>query len=197
MTNPFLDDKFRSAKDFYSPEELMNLNLSLEALGIETAEDQVVYAALTHTHNTIETMGTMVVESDVVNDTVTPVNITGLSFPVEAYTKYGFRFYLKHHTPAAATAIRYQLTGPASPTRVQITARYWTTGPIAVAEEMTAFSTPTTNPTTATQLDDAIIEGFICNGINAGTVQVQFESETAGQECTVYYGSWGTWHKLN
>jgi len=142
--------------------------------------------------------GKMCVSSDVTNSTTTLASITGLSFTVEANKIYYFRCFLKCDSPGVGTGIHFGASGPASPTLIFIKVHEWETGTPSIyrTDNLNAFDTKTSDPTFS-GLKDRTIEGILVNGANAGTVQLKFASETAGQTVTVYAGSSGVWYKLN
>jgi hypothetical protein len=143
--------------------------------------------------------GRIFVSSDKTNSTVTPENVTGLSFPVEANKTYGFRFCIKGNTSAQTCALRLRFTGPASPTRFWARVFMKIVGTeYQIPEELTAFDVSTSFASFASAGDAGVpIEGFLVNGTNAGTVQLQFHSEVGGETVTIYASSWGEWHRLN
>ena len=140
---------------------------------------------------------TIKVAASVANSTEIMANVTGISFAVEANKTYTFRLSLKVGTTALTCGIFWQFTGPASPTSFWFNVKGWLSGPTAYEEEETAFSTPTSAASQATQLKSTIIEGKLVNGANAGTVQLQFCCEAAAETATVYAGSSGNWSKID
>jgi hypothetical protein len=141
--------------------------------------------------------GAMGVVSDQMNSTTTPANVTGLSFAVEANKIYTFRFSMKATTDTPASCgLHIQFTGPASPVEFWAKVRQWLVGPTEDWEYLTAFGVSTVRTSIGSRLD-MTIEGFLVNGANAGTVQMQFDSEVDTKVATIYAGSDGVWRKLN
>lgn len=119
----------------------------------------------------------------------TAVSITGLSFAVEANSKYRVRLGLRigcsgtgglrfGHTYPADGTVGYQFMGNAGSTAAQIAFSGSGTGG-------TQFPTPTYNTVVAT-IGLFQAEYLIVTGATAGTFQVTFASGTAGQTSTVY-----------
>ena len=127
----------------------------------------------------------------------TYTDITGLSFAVSANKDYWFEADLLVASSLGTVGLGIQVTGPAAPTSVSYWYRYFDNA--LVYQQLpfaTAFSTsimPSDYPTTK---QIAKVSGLIQNGANAGTVQLQFASET-GTAVTVYKGSVLRWKQLN
>ncbi len=102
------------------------------------------------------------------------VNITGLSASIGASETWVY--HVKIPITGATNGCKFQVTGPASPTAVQIDVD----SPIASAanisrESMTAFSSPTSSAYLSAAFTSwADLWITVVNGVNAGTVQVQF-----------------------
>ena len=141
--------------------------------------------------------GTMRVASDVANSTQTMANVTGLTFNALAGKTYSFRFVLEASSTAAACGLFYQFTGPASPTKFRFRIEFFAIGPTLTHEEISGFSTPTSNPSQLTANKITIIEGIFINGVNAGAMQMQFRCEAAAETVTIGAGSNGEWRLLN
>ena len=141
--------------------------------------------------------GTMKVANDVTNSTQTPANVTGLSFWAEANTSYGFQFWLRGWTTAATCAIWFRFTGPGSPTSFWFHLDMLEVGTAyPLDQEVTAFSTDTASNSFLCGTRSFVpIRGFLVNGANSGTVQLQFRCEAASQTVTIYAGSSGIWWK--
>lgn len=125
------------------------------------------------------------------NDAVTGTtmqNVAGLSFPVLANADYFAEFFLTANT--SATAIhQVQLTGPAAPTKAVMGAQgiFGTTvSGFGAAGFSTAFQIQPANITTEASV---VIRLHLRNGANAGTVQLQHNTNTAGQTATIFAGS--------
>jgi hypothetical protein len=144
-------------------------------------------------------MGIMGVVSDVTNSTQTPANVTGLSFAVEANKIYHFEFSLRGWSTAATCAPWFRFTGPGSPTSFWFHLDMLEVGTAyPIDREVTAFDTNTASESFQRATRSFIpIVGFLVNGANAGTVQLQFRCEDASETVTIYAGSHGIWYKLN
>mgnify|MGYP005840717043 FL=1 len=136
--------------------------------------------------------GNMVVPSDVSESAGNFINVTGLSFSVEANKIYGFRFVLK----SAAGAWRLRFTGPESPVIFWAEDRAWTSGNTWWVGRASAFNS-NFGGATMTADSEQTIDGFLVNGSNAGTVQLQMKTNAPPTAFTIKQGSWGTWKKLN
>jgi hypothetical protein len=206
ITKPFEDREFRTAllkdlaeakQNFFKMHEIFGLAYQSQVGGtitpVSTEESEP------EAEPEAATSGTMVVTADVTNGTIVPANVTGLSFAVEANKIYGFRFLLKGNTTATTCALWLRFTGPASPTSFYAHVLMKIVGTdYAIVNELTAFEVNTDYASFGTTVEKGIrIEGFLVNGANAGTVQMRFRCEVAGQTVTVRAGSWGVWYKLN
>lgn len=110
------------------------------------------------------------------NDTAL-ADITGLSFAVLANKDYAFRFVVHCVTPAGAN-LKFNLTGPAAPTGIRYGITMRTGGAVGDTEDASAFGTNLVLTATSTVDRMCIIEGYLRNGANAGTVQLQFAQNT-------------------
>lgn len=145
----------------------------------QLATTAFVAAAVGHTYVTKT--------SNQTNTTTTFANDTALAFAVAASTKYKFQFRLIIDSPAAAD-FKLQLTGPASPTAIRFGAQYITDGGLTQASTATAFSSAIS--LTATSPGQYVqINGYLSNGVNAGTVTLQWAQNSASGTTTVFMGS--------
>jgi hypothetical protein len=127
------------------------------------------------------------------NNTTTPTAITGLGWPVAANTQYAFTCILSGVNSTAGSALRLNITGPASPTIIAFKTRV----PNAAASEtMGTFSAFSANAQTISDTNGVLttpfiitIDGVLQNGVNAGTVQIN-GSGSAAQSSTIYSGSY-------
>lgn len=124
------------------------------------------------------------------NSTTTPSSITGMSFSADANKAYSWRCLILENDSNAVSHIRYNMTGPTSPTYVAI--NYLTHGTSLTSTSFTgvqAFSAAaqstagTSSVVTGTKITN--IDGFLVNGVNSGTVQLQ-ASGSGAQTSTVY-----------
>jgi hypothetical protein len=109
------------------------------------------------------------------NNTTTLADVTNFNFAVVANGEYHFRFVMKCVSSAAA-GFKFAVTGPADPTGVI----YGTYGSNTVgsAGAAVAFGTAIFG-TSATVEEMIVVEGYVRNGANAGTVQLQFAQTSA------------------
>lgn len=130
------------------------------------------------------------VASNVTTNVVAAANITGLSFSVEANSTFlldcyyhvgcsgvgGLKF--TQTTPAGATMdITYDGVGNTVTTSVKV--RSTTSGTLTA----TAINSVVTT-------SGVIVRGYVRTGATAGTLQMQFASNTNGQTSTIYSNSW-------
>lgn len=108
------------------------------------------------------------------NDTAL-ADVTGVNFSVLANKNYYFRFVMKVVSVAGA-GIKFDLTGPAAPTGV-IYGLYGA-NTVGAAGAAVAFSTAVRNTNAAVE-ELVVLEGFLRNGANAGTVQLRFAQDAA------------------
>lgn len=114
------------------------------------------------------------------NNVTSYANVTGLSFAIGANEIWSVEFNIAITTSGAAAGILFQVTGPASPTDLNINA-FGDTSLVAVSSSnATAFSTPT-GAFGSTALSGGTVRIVACinNGANAGTVQLQAAANAA------------------
>jgi hypothetical protein len=130
-------------------------------------------------------------------------DVTDLAFAVEAGKTYEYEFVLRTLSAVNTTALYLKITGPASPTE-HTAQRYWwnsNTLPDAIYTEASdsmpaAFDHATGHPAAGLETIDRIT-GILVNGVNAGTVQLQFRTEVAASQVSIGVGSFVRWRKLN
>lgn len=133
-----------------------------------------------------------VVTTGNITDTTGAVsNVTGMSFAIAANEKVSATFRGFWATNTSGSGFKYAFTGPVSPTDVQIGDFSFTSGTAVRTEAgMTAFSTTATQGG-GTLLNSAMpimIQIYVCNGSNPGTVQLQIGGEVFGSTFTLYKG---------
>ena len=129
--------------------------------------------------------------SDFTTPSTSFVSVTGLSFPVAANKNYQVSFHLNTNKNDA-NGIQYQITGPASPTRVFGRVILFTSSTSTSAADIpTAFNAASTtfNTFSGDSLAFSSPAIIISNGANAGTVQIQIRAVTGGT-AKIYAGSW-------
>lgn len=131
------------------------------------------------------------VASDVAStDSTNFADVTGLTFPVAASTKYSFSCQISYTTAVSTTALHLSVNGPASPTALDYSVVTATTATAGHNASQTAYDT-VTNPATgggATRLP-ILMFGMIENGTTAGTFAIRLKSEVGSSAATVAKGS--------
>jgi hypothetical protein len=129
--------------------------------------------------------------ADHTNSTVTPTNVAGMAFPIAANEFVNFVALVSAFAAAANTGLRLRATGPASPATVTLTALTPASASAVIALGAAAFGADLlgTGSSSTTLPGLTIVHGFIANGPNAGTVQLQAGSEVAGSLVTVRAGA--------
>lgn len=107
-------------------------------------------------------------------------DVTGLAFAVLANGEYDFEFVLKVAGNSTDEA-KFQLTGPAAPTSLVFGANSQVTPTAAKNSAAIAFSTEIdANLAGANNTEQIVtIRGYLVNGANAGTVQLQFAQQSS------------------
>lgn len=133
------------------------------------------------------------VASDVTTtDGTNLVDVTGLSFAVAASEKWTFEVWIKQGNSSTG-GNKFAVNFPAAAT---VLASFKGNGgglnSSLFTEWVTAADTVISNTwhTIASANGFAMIEGYISNGANAGTVQIRARPNTNGQTLTVYAGSY-------
>jgi hypothetical protein len=127
--------------------------------------------------------------------TTTPTNVGGLGWPIAANQTQSFKCVLATLQANAGSSVRYNLTGPNSPVFASWGLMRYYNLDAASFYLYTGFSTSaqtklmTSGNMTTQQYQ--FIEGFIMNGANAGTIQLQ-GSTSAAYKSYVYTGSYCT-----
>jgi hypothetical protein len=126
----------------------------------------------------------------------TLADVTGLFFTLLANKAYGFRFKLLFTSAATTTGLKTSVTWPASPTVATASAKIpfaadgsaaWWFGTITTSGD----AVTATGVEAATTVYEAIVEGTIVNGVNAGSLQLQAATEVAASAITPKNGSSG------
>ena len=143
---------------------------------------------------TMVTVGTLqnVTNSSTLVDSV-------LKFSMLASRDYIVRMVAIFDTTAAGD-MKYQFTGPASPTRVRLNCQDKPPAATATGGGMlTAFSSVRTVLSASTDGGSVIVDGLIENGVNAGDVVFQFAQNTLTNDAgvTLRVGSYLEWTTAN
>jgi hypothetical protein len=150
--------------------------------------------------NTLTKIPILIRCGQVTTSSATFTNVTGLSFAVAASTNYALWGHLHTNKSAGTTGMKFQFTGPASPTQLLIRPIGITSGTTIGTDNLTAFGSATTNAFNAQANIDAWVTigaSIISNGANAGTVQLQFNSVSSSSSSKIYAGSWIMVAQLN
>lgn len=123
-------------------------------------------------------------------------DITGLSFPVVAGTRYRFRFVIFYTAAATTTGSRWCINGPAI-TLLNYRSDYTLTATSKTFNEgLTGYNVPAaSNATSIVASNMAVIEGIITPSAN-GNVIARFASEVSGSAITAKAGSFATFQTL-
>lgn len=118
------------------------------------------------------------------------VSIPGLSFAIGAGETWFMEAYII--LDGATNGVKFQVTGPASPTTVALIESGNTSSISAnAAEAITAFSTPgATAFATSAITTPYSLKGTIVNGTTAGIVQVQFATASGTNSVSAKAGSY-------
>lgn len=150
---------------------------------------------VTATQNALSTgWSTSVLASDVTNANATAntiADVTGLSFPVVAGTKYWFEFFINFTVPATSTGSRWTINGPGSPTLLSYRSEYpLSTTTRTLNDGLVAYDQPSgANASSGNSLGNiAKIEGIIQPSAD-GTVIARFASEVSSSALVAKAGS--------
>jgi hypothetical protein len=134
---------------------------------------------------------------DQVTTSSTMANVVGHSFAIGVSETWTVEFNLWVTGGTASTGTVFQITGPASPNNVRIFTFGDTTGVTLVSSDSQgAFGTPTQAYVAGTFSGYVRIMACIENGGNAGTIQLQYASNTNTQTNTIVRGSYMTARKV-
>lgn len=126
------------------------------------------------------------------NATTSPVVIAGLGWVAHPDTAYGFTCVLTHQG-TATSGPRFGISGPATPTLVNIRWQRSTTATAQTQSNDTAFSATaqTAAITTSgnTGVLTSLVYGTVVTGTAGGGIAFHLTSSTAAQTVTVYRGS--------
>lgn len=142
--------------------------------------------------NTTTGMTTVVLGSDVTNNNAsanTIADVTGLSFPVVAGSKYYFKFTIIFTSAATTTGSRWSINGPAI-TLLAYMSRYGITATTETVNHAVAYDIPAAANATsvATTGNIAVIEGILVPSAN-GTLIARFASEVSSSAIVAKAGS--------
>lgn len=137
------------------------------------------------------------VAANVTINSTTMADVTGLSFAVAANEIWAFEFNLT--LTGNTNGLKFDLTGPTSPTSLMATFFGNTTGITAVStDNVTAFSTATTTVFASTAVVNVLrIYGTLANGSTAGTVQLRAGTLSGTNSSTVRLNSHLVAHRIS
>ena len=134
----------------------------------------------------------VILGSDVTNNNATAntiADVTGLSFPVVAGTKYYFKFWINYTSAATGTGSRWAVNGP-SLTSITLKSVYSLAATTQTQNTVTGYDLPAAaNATSASTAGNwAILEGIIeCSAY--GSVIARFASEVSSSAIVAKAGS--------
>jgi hypothetical protein len=132
-----------------------------------------------------------VTTSNITDNMGAVANVSGMSFSIAANEKVSATFRGFWSTNTSGSGFKYAFTGPVSPTDVQIGDFSFTSATAVRTESgITAFSTTATQGggTLINSAMPIMIQIYVCNGSNPGTVQLQIGGEINGSTFTLYKG---------
>ena len=142
-----------------------------------------------------ETIFTVAVTSDVTVDSTTAVNAGDLFFSVDAWTYYGFEFYVQFQSLDATTeGIGISVNGPAANfvSYIVTIAVDTTTSITNNCREWDQFPAVTASVDAADATLPAVIRGSVYTGSVGGTINLRFRAETdSGNDVSIKAGSYG------
>lgn len=118
------------------------------------------------------------------------VDITGMSAAIGASQTWIYHAQIP--ITGATNGCKFRVTGPASPTSVQINVRGPSAGATSLtSDNITSFSTGTSNGYFSSSFTSFVdIDIVVANGTNAGTVSIQFATATGTNTITALAGRW-------
>lgn len=137
------------------------------------------------------------VASNVTINSTTMADVTGLAFAVGASEIWAFEFNLT--ITGNTNGLKFDLTGPTSPTSLMATFFGNTSGITAIStDNVTAFSTATTTVFAATAVANVLrVYGTLANGSTAGTVQLRAGTLSGTNSSTVRLNSHLVAHRIS
>lgn len=116
----------------------------------------------------------------------TPVNVTGLAYPIGTGEKVYIEVLGFQNGSAAGAGISISFTGPANPVFVRYGLEHYRTATqVGSTPTATAFSTVLTDDNGITTNNPFRCPLILVNGNNAGTVQFQATSENSSTQVTI------------
>lgn len=143
----------------------------------------------------------VVLSSPVVNNNGTAntmQDVTGLSFAVNAGSRYRFKFVIYYTAALTTTGSRWSVNGPGSPTELNYDSDYSltvTTRTINTGQNAYDLPAASNASSASTAANIAIIEGVIVPSAN-GTVIARFASEVLSSAITARPGSYVEYQQL-
>lgn len=118
-------------------------------------------------------------DQNVLNST-TLVNATDLSLAIAANKTYYFKAILHINEAGTTAGVKIALTGPASPTAVILNGFLENSTSTVLHQPVNgAYATIINASISSTGIKYAIVEGVVVNGVNAGSLTIQFAQSTA------------------
>ncbi len=127
---------------------------------------------------------------DTTNSTVNPVAVTGLTVAVSASTNYIIRCQIVTSAAAATTGVQLTLTGPANSTAITWTRQSCASAATAANAYLNAYAVDSRTASAGTTRCVEQVLITLRNGVTAGTVGFNLQTEIATSLTTVHTGSW-------
>lgn len=133
------------------------------------------------------TISGTVANNDAVANTI--ADVTGLSFPVVAGTRYWFKFVIPYNAAATTTGSRWSINGPAVTALIYRSEYTLTATSRTINDGLNGYNVPAaSNATSLTVGNLAVIEGIVTPSAN-GSVIARFASEVSNSAITALAGS--------
>jgi len=147
----------------------------------------------------INVLNSVILASDVVNNNGTAntmANIDGLSFPVTAGGTYWFEFVIPYTSAATTTGSRWSITGPTSPTMLNMRSEYTLTAATTTVNSITAYDVPAASNASSLTTGNVTTMWGMIQPSASGTVTARFASEIATSAITAKAGAILRWMRV-
>lgn len=115
----------------------------------------------------------------VISNTTTLADATGLAVPLVANRKYRYRAVIVVDNAGTTAGVKLAMAGPASPTKVTLVGFLENATTTVVHQVATSLTTIIAQGVGTTGVKYAVLEGVIFNGANAADLKVQIAQNTA------------------
>lgn len=124
-------------------------------------------------------------------------DITELGFALSANTTYYFRFVLIMDADATTTSIDVAISGPASPSVLNYTKNYWTSGTVQAVAAATAYDSDTNLASSnGSSPRMFLLEGIVRTASTTGNLRPRAKRGVTGNGPNCRAGSFGILRKL-